>query len=121
MRRSGLPGGIVHNPETGRPQGIAPTMCRSGLPGEIVHNPETGRPQGIAPTMRRSVLLIDHSLCALVDEEAALDGFEVDEAFGVDVEDDNGFVAGVVVGAERDLATDALYRLGAGYLLKGLL
>ena len=52
---------------------------------------------------------------ALVDEEAALHGFENDVA-AVDREDDDGFIGGVVVGAKGDLAADTLNGFAARYL-----
>ena len=45
----------------------------------------------------------------------------MDVAVLVDVEDDDGFVDGVVVGAEGDLPTDALYGFCTGYLFESLL
>ena len=39
----------------------------------------------------------------------------------VDIEDDDGFVDGVVIGAEGDLPADALYGFCAGYLFQSLL
>ena len=57
----------------------------------------------------------------MVDQEASLYGIEMNVAVLIDVEDDNGLVGGVVVGAKGDLAADALNGVVACYLLQRFL
>ncbi len=57
----------------------------------------------------------------MADEEAALDGIEMDVAVLVDEEDDDGFSDGIVVGTNGDLAADALDSFRPVYLLQRFL